>query len=130
MWRVFVKAGKPGWAAVIPFYNTYVLLKIGGHPGWWLILCFIPIINFIILFVIASSVAKMFGRSMFFGIIMLGLVSFIGYPILAFGKSKYVGKNNQTNQPPLYSTEFSSLRCNIVYQFYHKSNSYQALRIL
>ena len=36
LWRVFVKAGRPGWAAIIPFYNYYVLLKVVGRPGWWL----------------------------------------------------------------------------------------------
>ena len=47
LWQVFVKAGRPGWAAIIPFYNYYVLLKIVGRPGWWLILYFIPIVNII-----------------------------------------------------------------------------------
>ena len=45
MWRVFNKADQPGWASLIPIYNFYVLLKIGGKPGWWLILMFIPIVN-------------------------------------------------------------------------------------
>ena len=47
-WKMFVKAGKPGWGVIIPFYNTYLLCKIAGRPGWWLILFFIPIVNIII----------------------------------------------------------------------------------
>jgi hypothetical protein len=29
-WKLFEKAGEHGWAAIIPFYNTYVLYKISG----------------------------------------------------------------------------------------------------
>ena len=39
-WKMFEKAGQPGWAAIIPIYNLYILLKIAGRPGWWLILFF------------------------------------------------------------------------------------------
>lgn len=46
MWRIFTKAGQPGWAAIIPFYNIYVLMKVVGRPGWWLILFLIPLVNF------------------------------------------------------------------------------------
>ncbi|MEI6724978.1 MAG: DUF5684 domain-containing protein, partial [Actinomycetes bacterium] len=44
MWMTFVKAGRPGWGAIIPFYNTYLMIKVAGRPGWWLILYFIPIV--------------------------------------------------------------------------------------
>jgi hypothetical protein len=47
-WKIFTKAGQPGWAAIIPIYNWYVLCKIVGRPGWWVILLLIPFINFII----------------------------------------------------------------------------------
>jgi membrane protein YqaA with SNARE-associated domain len=52
MWKVFTKAGQPGWAAIVPFYNTYVLLKIVGRPGWWLLLLFIPLVNIAILIIV------------------------------------------------------------------------------
>ena len=45
MWKVFSKAGQPGWASIIPFYNLYIMLKIAGKPGWWLILMFVPLVN-------------------------------------------------------------------------------------
>jgi hypothetical protein len=38
MWKVFTKAGQPGWGAIIPIYNVYLLCKIAGKPGWWVIL--------------------------------------------------------------------------------------------
>lgn len=91
LWKVFVKAGRPGWAAIVPFYNTYTLLKIAGRPGWWLILYFIPIVNFVVALVVALDIAKVFGRSAVFGVLGLWLFSIIGYLMLGFGSSQYVG---------------------------------------
>jgi len=56
-WRVFEKAGEPGWAALIPIYNIYVELKIVGRPWWWLLLLLIPIVNIVILFIVAIDLA-------------------------------------------------------------------------
>jgi hypothetical protein len=89
MWKVFVKAGQPGWAVLIPFYNVYVLLKIAGKPGWWLILAFIPFVNIVIAIVVSIAVAKCFGQGAAFGVFLLFLFG-IGYPILGFGNYTYV----------------------------------------
>ena len=89
IWKIFKKAGKPGWAAIIPIYNMYVLLKIVGRPGWWLILYFIPIANIIFHLVVAMDLAKVFNKSKVFGIVLLWLFSFIGYLMLGFGKATY-----------------------------------------
>jgi hypothetical protein len=91
LWKVYVKAGQPGWAVLIPFYNIYILMKIVGKPGWWLILYCIPIINIVIAVIVALSMAKAFGRSQAFGIVMLFLLSGIGYLILGFGSDRYLG---------------------------------------
>jgi hypothetical protein len=95
-WKVFAKAGKPGWAAIIPLYNTYVMLKIAGKPGWWLLLFFVPIINFIVSILLALGLAQAFGKSGTFGIIGLWLFSPIGYAILAFGDAQYVGSEESS----------------------------------
>lgn len=87
-WKVFVKAGQPGWAAIVPIYNIYVLLKVGGKPWWWLILLIIPIVNFVMLLLLSLSMAKNFGKGSGFGI-GLWLLSFIFYPILGFGSATY-----------------------------------------
>ncbi|MGA2584757.1 MAG: DUF5684 domain-containing protein [Tepidisphaeraceae bacterium] len=87
LWAVFAKAGYPGWASLIPFYNIYVMLKVAGRPGWWLILCFIPFVNLIII-VIPFDIAKRFGKGTGFGIGLL-LLGFIFYPILGFGDAVY-----------------------------------------
>lgn len=90
LWKVFTKAGEPGWAAIIPIYNLYVLLKIAGKPGWWILLMLIPFVNFIIAFLVTDGVAKRFGRGTGFGIGLL-LLPFIFYPILAWGDNRYQG---------------------------------------
>ena len=90
-WRLFTKAGQPGWAAIIPFYNIYVLLKIVGRPGWWLILLLIPFVNVIVLLVVSIDLAKSFGKVTGFGVVGLWLFSLIGYLILGFGDAQYRG---------------------------------------
>jgi Family of unknown function (DUF5684) len=90
MWKVFTKAGQPGWAAIIPIYNIYIMTKIAGKPGWWVLLCFIPIVNIIIIIWLYNMISKSFGHDEGFtaGLIFL---SFIFWPILGFGSSKYLG---------------------------------------
>jgi len=61
MWKMFEKAGKPGWASLIPIYNFIVLLEIVGKPLWWIVLMFIPIVN--IIFAIRSKGLIMFDLS-------------------------------------------------------------------
>lgn len=90
MWMTFAKAGKPGWAAIVPIYNLWVLLEIVGRPGWWLILMLIPFVNFIILIIVCIDLAKSFGKGAGFGIGLL-LLGFIFFPILGFGSDTYVG---------------------------------------
>jgi hypothetical protein len=96
MWRVFTKAGRPGWAAIIPIYNIYTLVKVGGYSGWFTLLFFIPFVGVIIYIVVALGVAKNFGKSGVFGFVGLFLFSLIGYLILAFGSAQYVGDKGVT----------------------------------
>ena len=88
-WKVFTKAGKPGWASIIPFYNIYVLLTIVGKPGWWLLLFFIPLVNLFIGIIVAIELAKCFGKGGGFAVGLI-LLPFIFMLILAFGSAKYV----------------------------------------
>ncbi|MEX2405717.1 MAG: DUF5684 domain-containing protein [Actinomycetota bacterium] len=89
-WRVFTKAGQPGWATLIPIYNIIVLLKIVGRPVWWIFLLLVPIANIIVLFVVYIDLAKSFGKSAGFGV-GLALLGIIFLPILAWGDSTYRG---------------------------------------
>ncbi|MGB7129861.1 MAG: DUF5684 domain-containing protein, partial [Candidatus Sulfotelmatobacter sp.] len=90
-WKMFEKAGQPGWAIVVPFYNLYTMLKIAGRPGWWLILYFIPVVNFIVMIVVAIDIAKAFGQGGAFGFFLLFLLCGIGYLVLGFGDYEYEG---------------------------------------
>ncbi len=95
MWKTFAKAGKPGWAAIIPIYNIIVMLEIINRPIWWILLFFIPFVNLVVYIIIALDMAKAFGKSTAFGIFGLWLFSFIGYLMLGFGSAKYVGAPNK-----------------------------------
>ena len=94
MWKTFEKAGQPGWASIIPFYNYYIMGQIGGVKNWWLI--FIPIVNIYIIFVMMIAIAKSFGKDTAFGIGLVFL-GFIFFPVLGFGSATYLGPNG-TNQ--------------------------------
>jgi hypothetical protein len=83
MWKVFEKAGERGWACLIPIYNFYVLLRIGEQPAWWLLLLFIPFVNFIVVILVMISVANRFGRGAGFGL-GLTFLPFVFFPVLAF----------------------------------------------
>lgn len=89
-WKVFAKAGQPGWGCLIPFYNVYLLLKIAGKPGWWLILLFVPLINLIVHIIAMIGVARNFGKGGGFGV-GLAFLPIVFFPILAFGSAQYVG---------------------------------------
>jgi hypothetical protein len=90
MWKVFTKAGQPGWASIIPIYNLYIWCKIVGRPWWWILLMLIPFVNFIILIILCIDTAKSFGKGAGFGI-GLALLGIIFWPILGFGSAQYQG---------------------------------------
>ena len=90
MWKVFTKAGKPGWAAIIPIYNMIVLLQIAGKPLWWFLLFFIPVVNIVIAVMVMIGVAKAFGKGTGFALGLLFL-SPIFIPMLGFGDAQYIG---------------------------------------
>ena len=90
MWKVFTKAGEPGWAAIVPFYNSYVLFKIAMGNGWLFLLSFIPAVGSIAVLVAYYMLAGKFGKGVGFGIGMV-LLSPIFLLILAFGDADYVG---------------------------------------
>jgi hypothetical protein len=90
MWKIFEKAGQPGWAAIVPIYNMYIMLKIVVKPGWCLILFLIPFVNYVFIIWTYNMLSKSFGKEEGFtvGLVLLGIVFF---PILGFGDAKYLG---------------------------------------
>lgn len=97
MWKMFEKAGQPGWAAIVPIYNTWVLAEIIGYPGWYGLFPLLAIIPFlgslavlVIQILFAVKLAQAFGK----GGGMIALLIFlapIGYMVLGFGDADYVG---------------------------------------
>ena len=98
LWRIFTKAGKPGWASLVPIYNVVVMMEIVGRPQWWVVLMIIPIVNFVVAVIVTIEMAKAFGKSTGFGILMLFFPA-IMYPILAFDSSQYVGQVAADQRP-------------------------------
>ena len=90
MWKVFTKAGKPGWAAIVPFYNAYCLFEMSFGNGWLFLLCFVPCVNFVVMVMLCFKLAKAFGKGVGFGFGLLFL-SFIFMMILGFGDAEYIG---------------------------------------
>lgn len=88
-WKIFTKAGKPGWACIIPIYNAIVLLEIVKKPTWWFIMFFIPFVNIYYAIVLMNELSKSFGKDSGFtvGLILLPIVFL---PILAFGDAEYI----------------------------------------
>ena len=97
LWHIVAKAGRPGWEGIIPIYNYYVLLKIIGRPGWWLILYFIPFVNIVIGIIVLYELSKSYGKS---GGFTVGLIflPFIFFPILGFGEARYLGASAGPNK--------------------------------
>ena len=90
VWKIFTKAGKPGWASIIPIYNWIVMLQVIGRPWWWIILMLIPIVNIVIHIMVMLELAKVFGKGTGFAIGLI-LLPFIFLPILGFGDAQYQG---------------------------------------
>lgn len=61
-WKLYVKAGRKAWEALVPVYNAVVLMKIINRPWWWVILLFIPVINVIMFPVIWVETIRSFGK--------------------------------------------------------------------
>ncbi len=108
MWKVFEKAGKPGWAAIVPVYNGWVMAEIAGKPGWWGIvplLGVIPLIGFIgaiagfVLYILISiELVKAFGKEQVFAALLI-LLPIVGFPMLAFGDAKYTAPAGGATTP-------------------------------
>ena len=99
-WLIYEKAGKPGWACIIPVYSTLILLEIVGKPWWWLLLMFIPVANIVFAIWMTNLLSKSFGYNEGFTVGLI-LLPFIFYPIMGFGSVKYKGPAGTEGQAML-----------------------------
>jgi hypothetical protein len=90
LWKMFVKAGEEGWKAIIPIWNTLVILRMVGREWWWILLMLIPIVGFVIWIIVCVDVARSFGRGGGFAVGLI-LLPIIFFPILGFGADRYLG---------------------------------------
>ena len=95
LWKIFKKAGKPGWASIVPIYNIYIMCEIAEKEWWYILLLCVPFVNIYVMIVLYNGMAKKFGKGGGFvvGMILLPVVFF---PMLAFGKDVAI-VNNQPN---------------------------------
>ncbi len=95
LWKIFKKAGKPGWASIVPIYNIYIMCEIAEKEWWYVLLSCVPFANIYAMIVLYNGMAKRFGKSGGFvaGMILLPVIFF---PMLAFGKDAAI-VNNQPN---------------------------------
>ncbi|WP_316835670.1 DUF5684 domain-containing protein [Pedobacter nutrimenti] len=106
LWKVFVKAGKPGWAAIIPIYNAIILIEIVGKPTIWILWLLIPCVNFVFGIWLINLLSKSFGKTEGYTVGLI-ILPFVFYPMLGFGDARYLGPSaaeaqggfNGTNNP-------------------------------
>lgn len=101
VWKVFVKAGQPGWAIFIPIYNIYIMTLIAKKPAWWIaMILLVPIANLVFAIMLLNGISKAFGKTEGFtvGLIFLGIVF---WPILGFGDAKYIYGDKQASDSVL-----------------------------
>jgi hypothetical protein len=92
-WKVYSKAGFPGWAIFVPYYSDYVYVRIAGFPTWAYFVrlgihLLIPKSDFFMKLILSIFVARGFNRSVPFGI-GLGILDPIFLAILGLGNSQY-----------------------------------------
>ncbi len=87
-WKLFEKAGQPGWAAIVPIYNYITLLRVAGKPAWWILLYFIPVVNVVFYFLMLVGISERFGKDTLFTVLLL-FFPFICFLILGFSDAEY-----------------------------------------
>ena len=104
VWKVFTKAGKPGWAIFIPIYSNIVMLEIIGQPWTRLLWYFIPFYGLYLAIVDLNALSKSFGKDAGFtvGLILLGPIFWC---ILGFGGAQYLGPGGGGGEQPDFTPQ-------------------------
>jgi hypothetical protein len=89
-WRIYEKAGEPGWASIVPIYNIIVWMRIINKPWWWLLLFIIPLVGIIFSIWATNLLMKKFGKDELWTVGAI-FIPFIIYPMLAWGNAEYQG---------------------------------------
>ena len=86
-WKMYDKAGQPGWTAIIPLLNVLALLRIVQKPWWWIFLLLIPFGNIAVIIIVDIEIAQRFGKGTGFGL-GLAFLPYVFFPILGFGSAR------------------------------------------
>jgi len=89
VWKVFTKAGEPGWASLVPFYNTYVEFRMAGFNPWLFLLLLVPVVNVVLALIVSYKIGEAFGKDVLFNVLWMVLFPFVGWLVLAFGDARY-----------------------------------------
>tara|TARA_B110000902_G_C13883596_1_gene427700 strand:+ start:34 stop:396 length:363 start_codon:yes stop_codon:yes gene_type:complete len=94
-WKLFEKAGRPGWESIIPIYSSYIMItKLAKLEWWYLLLIFIPLVNIFVIFKIYIEIAKNFGKSTMYGVGLV-FIGFILIPMLALGEDPFIEDSSE-----------------------------------
>lgn len=100
-WKLFDKAGKPGWATLIPIYNVIVMLEIVRRPIWWLVMLLLPFANIVFSVMLTIDFVKAYGKSTLYGVVSI-FFPFVTYPLLAFDRNAvYTAPTGEGRVDPL-----------------------------
>lgn len=89
LWRVFAKAGRAGWLAVIPIVNLVVMVRIAGFSGWLTLLYLVPVVNVVFHIIVHIRVGRAFGHGWVFSLFLLVVFFVIGYLVIGFSDERY-----------------------------------------
>lgn len=107
-WKIFKKAGRPGWAAIVPFYNVYVLTDLAWGNGWLFLLLFVPVGNMVFSVWTYIKLARAFGKDAAYGVGLVFL-PFVFMPMLGFGKAEYQGPEPNGKKKMLIATAITGV---------------------
>lgn len=95
-WKMYEKAGEPGWACIVPFYSNYVLYKITLGNGWLFLTILLPIVGLVFYIMMLIQLAKSFGRSTPFVLATVFFPNIMIY-VYGLGEIEYIGNKKERN---------------------------------
>lgn len=98
-YKFFEKAGKAGWIGFVPLYNYYTHIEIIGRPKWWVVLLFVPVINFFVGLTMHLDLMKSFGRYTYLDQVLGVVFAPIYMTYIAWTNTTYLGKAVEMPKP-------------------------------
>ncbi len=99
-YKFFEKAGQPGWAGLIPIYNYYIHINLVGRPKYWVLLLFVPVVNFFIALTIHLDLLKSYNKFTYLDQV-LGVILAPFYMVyVAYSDTQYEGKATEMPKKP------------------------------